>query len=172
MSLAYNPSDVFLLYLLDYPCSQYKIRLYILNYKHNTWPISLSRVYWRTSSRRSHASAWRMSPSQTFWRTSSRRRFATANRRRRGRDLNPRYRFRYSSFQDWSVQPLRHLSNVIIVPISPSQTYWRTSSRRRFASTDRRRRGRDSNPGTPCGVSTLAVCCFRPLSHLSNTSKV
>ena len=29
------------------------------------------------------------------------------------------------------------------------------------------RRGRDSNPRTPFGVSTLAVCCFRPLSHLS-----
>ncbi len=29
------------------------------------------------------------------------------------------------------------------------------------------RKGRDSNPGNPFEFNTLAVCCFRPLSHLS-----
>jgi hypothetical protein len=40
---------------------------------------------------------------------------------RRGRDSNPRYRFRYSSFQDWSVQPLRHLSIDFLLQFSPSR---------------------------------------------------
>ena len=30
------------------------------------------------------------------------------------------------------------------------------------------RRGRDSNPGRGFPLNTLAVCCFQPLSHLSN----
>ena len=30
------------------------------------------------------------------------------------------------------------------------------------------RRGRDSNPGRSFPLNTLAVCCFQPLSHLSN----
>ena len=34
-------------------------------------------------------------------------------------------------------------------------------------SAFRWRRGRDSNPRYPCGYNTLAVCRFRPLSHLS-----
>ncbi len=32
------------------------------------------------------------------------------------------------------------------------------------------RKGRDSNPGNPFEFNTLAVCCFRPLSHLSKIS--
>ena len=31
---------------------------------------------------------------------------------RRGRDSNSRYPFGYSSFQDWCIQPLCHLSNI------------------------------------------------------------
>ena len=34
---------------------------------------------------------------------------------RRGRDSNPRYGFPYSSFQDWRLQPLGHLSGITTV---------------------------------------------------------
>ena len=37
MSLAPDPLDVFLSYLLNYRSNQYKIHLGILNYKHNTY---------------------------------------------------------------------------------------------------------------------------------------
>ena|GEM_PF-4815325 len=36
-----------------------------------------------------------------------------------------------------------------------------------FSAISPGRRGWDSNPRTPCGVNTLAGCCFQPLSHLS-----
>ena len=56
----------------------------------------------------------------------------------------------------------------------PCIIFWllrRTVSRRSRASARRRRRGRDSNPGTRLEVNTLAVCRFRPLSHLSKALK-
>ena len=37
---------------------------------------------------------------------------------RRGRDSNPRYGFPYSSFQDWRLQPLGHLSSYHIFTVS------------------------------------------------------
>src|SRR5580658_4175686 len=45
---------------------------------------------------------------------------------RRGRDSNPRYGFPYSSFQDWRLQPLGHLS--LGTPCQISLFYGRNSA--------------------------------------------
>jgi hypothetical protein len=41
--------------------------------------------------------------------------YCTQNRWRKRRDSNPRYPFRYASFQDWSHQPLGHSSVITMV---------------------------------------------------------
>src|ERR1700686_5050075 len=43
-----------------------------------------------------------------------------STRWRRGRDSNPRYGFPYSSFQDWRLQPLGHLSGYYSSTTVPS----------------------------------------------------
>ena len=42
---------------------------------------------------------------------------------RRARDSNPRYPFRYASFQDWSHQPLGQLSAISKIPLSENQPH-------------------------------------------------
>jgi hypothetical protein len=61
-----------------------------------------------------------------------------------GRDSNPRYHYWYSSFQDCPIKPLSHPTRKKAerVGFEPTRGYY--------------------------SPSTLAVCRFKPLSHLSN----
>ena len=53
-----TPFCVYYIYHLNYRCNLHKIRLCTANCKHNTY-FYVTQTYWRTLSRRSHASAWR-----------------------------------------------------------------------------------------------------------------
>ena len=64
------------------------------------------------------------------------------------------------------------LANIVKVSWFVCKTFYKTKLRIKFKiffskRSFNLRRGWDSNPRTPCGVNTLAGCCFQPLSHLS-----
>src|SRR5580700_9775171 len=84
---------------------------------------------------------------------------------RRGRDSNPRYGFPYSSFQDWRLQPLGHLS---VGTLSQISLFYGRNRVGGFASLYKLSRRHET---TSSRLDTPKSCWLRPSSAAPWLSK-